>query len=70
MYVYQIFICNISINNNHSPSNLTNKLQTNALFLTVYLEIEGLWYYHIYCKWWIKSFYLSNSKLIDCLKGG
>jgi hypothetical protein len=45
MYLYQIFICNISINNNHSPSNLTNKLQTNALFLTVYLEIEGLWYY-------------------------
>ena len=40
------------------------------LFLTVYLEIEGLWYYHIYCKWWIKSVYLSNSKLIDCLKGG
>jgi hypothetical protein len=46
-----------------------NLVHHQVMMLTFYFEIEGLWY-HIYCKEWIKSFYLSNSKFVDCLKGG
>jgi hypothetical protein len=44
------------------------QITDKCIFLTVNLEIEGLWY-HIYGKGWMKSFYLSDSKFVDCLRG-